>query len=159
MPVTKLGTEVSREEFAAEVVAGAQPTELGKMFKVDRTTAAKWMRDADVKGLVVKGQREQGIQMRRKIDQAISKRLEKPEEIDLDTLLKLDKQIPPLPDEEVASESDFIKRLYLLADDHPAVAEALKIMVEVEGLIPADFSERDEEPEVGDLGEGAPVVS
>lgn len=152
MPETKLGTSVSREEVAAAIVAGDQPPQLAKKFDVHSQTARRWMRDPDIKGLVVKGQREQGVQMRRQVYAAISKRLEKPAEIDLDTLLKLDKQLPPLPDEEVASESDFIKRLYLLADKYPAVAEALKIMVEVEGLIPANFSlEDDDEEETDDV--------
>lgn len=102
---------------------------------VHKDTITDYRRDPRVKREIkrLSGEREQLIT--RRVDRVIMNRLEKAEEIDTETLLKIRKEMMPKRIEISGEQStaDLVKELWEAADSNPALAAALMGLGDIEG--------------------------
>lgn len=118
------------ELFAQALSEGESTKELAKLFLISERTVRIYKKDPRVKAAALKYIEDRVIRVTRKVDAQIEQRLENPEELDTDTLLKIRKEflggVLRLQTQGGKADSDTINEAMDAIESNPEFAKELQ---------------------------------
>jgi transposase len=118
--------------FAALVVSGATNEEIAQQCEISDRSVRNYKKDPRVKAAAIKLTEDRILRITRKVDSEIEQRLQHPNEIPTDELIKLRKEyLPGFVRQQVDAQADAatIEEVMTEIEDDPELAEKLRELV------------------------------